>query len=118
MSKEDADDLVDELIDRYGDLPDDAMSLIKVAEIRSHAEVTGIENISIRDRRFVLKLADVNRINAYAMVMAKDVLADDLVISSGKTSGLSLYTGKLPDVDKLLLLMRTLREAIGGENAI
>ncbi len=111
LSREDADDVADELLDRFGDVPDDTMGLIKVAEIRAHAEILGIESITIRDKRFILKFAETNRVNAYALVMAKAEFGEQLVILSGKTSGLNLYSGKKVEIDKLLTLMRILREA-------
>ncbi|MBR2539480.1 MAG: transcription-repair coupling factor [Mogibacterium sp.] len=110
-SREDAEDLADELLDRYGDVPEETMSLLKVAEIRAHAEMVGATNISRRDKRIVIRFAETNRFNAYAAVMAKAEFGESLTISSGKVTALSLFTGKTVDLDKLLQLMRILREA-------
>ncbi|MBQ3290810.1 MAG: transcription-repair coupling factor [Mogibacterium sp.] len=110
-SQDDAEDLSDELLDRYGDVPDETMSLLKIAEIRAHAERIGAINITRRDKNIVIKFAGVNRFNAYAAVMAKADFGDSLVISSGRITTLSLFTGKTIDLDKLLKLMRILRVA-------
>ncbi len=42
---EDRDDIIDELIDRYGDIPPETMSLLTVALVRSSAEKCGITSV-------------------------------------------------------------------------
>lgn len=58
-SKEDADDVIDELIDRFGDVPSSVMGLINVALIRNRASQYGIQEIKQLDTSIVLYLADV-----------------------------------------------------------
>ena len=127
--REDAEDLADELTDRYGDVPQDTMNLLKVAEVRAHAEITGVSMITRRGPRIEVKFAENTRFSAYAAVMTKAEFGDALTIMSGRTSGLSLYAGNQlhtrsvsrqaaaaeADLDKVLALMRTLRYAIDAE---
>ena len=129
--REDAEDLADELTDRYGDVPQDTMNLLKVAEVRAHAEITGVSMITRRGPRIEVKFAENTRFSAYAAVMTKAEFGDALTIMSGRTSGLSLYAGNQlhtrsvsrqaaaaeADLDKVLALMRTLRYAIDAEAA-
>ena len=58
-SKEDADDVIDELIDRYGDVPSSVMGLIQVALIRNTAASYGIYEIKQLDSNILLYLTDV-----------------------------------------------------------
>ena len=44
--QEDEDDVIDELLDRFGDIPRDTMNLIKISKIRSMASRSGIKEIS------------------------------------------------------------------------
>ena len=129
--REDAEDLADELTDRYGDVPQDTMNLLKVAEVRAHAEIAGVSMITRRGPRIEVKFAENTRFSAYAAVMTKAEFGDALTIMSGRTSGLSLYAGNQlhtrsvsrqaaaaeADLDKVLALMRTLRYAIDAEAA-
>ena len=108
-NEEDAEDIVNELIDRYGDIPESAHNLIKIAEIRAHAEAIGVCIIFERNQRFVLSFGENNNLSAYMLVVAKEEFGDSLTITSGKTPGLMLYTGKILSLAKLLALMRTLR---------
>ena len=110
-SRDDADDVADELLDRYGDVPDETVSLIRVAEMRSHAEKTGVINIVRRGKRVELKYDRESKPSAYAIVMAKAEFGEALTISSGRETTMSLYTGMDAGYEKLLSLMRVLRDA-------
>ncbi len=56
-SQEDADELLDEVVDRYGDPPKGAMNLISIALLRAKAAAAGISDISQKGRtiEFCLK---------------------------------------------------------------
>ena len=146
-SAEDADDLTDELLDRYGDVPEETMALLKVAEIRAHAEVIGVTSVTRRmagsvpgngrppatavrhkadtleNSRVLIKFAETNRLSAYALVMAKAEFGADLSIMSGRTSMIDFHlrpeggsaaktaASRVSGLDKLLALMRLLRDA-------
>ena len=49
--KEDEDDVIDELLDRFGDIPNDTMNLIKISKIRTMAGRSGIREISQQGRK-------------------------------------------------------------------
>lgn len=109
--REDSEEVVDELLDRYGELPDDTVSLIMVAEIRAHAEVIGIKTISQQGRLTIFMFANSNNIKAYAVVKAGEEFGTDLNISLGRNPQFSLITGKSPEPTKVLQFLRFLREA-------
>ena len=58
---EDARDVVDELLDRYGDVPPAVMGLIDIALIRSKAIRAGIYEIRQNDSSILLYLNDIRR---------------------------------------------------------
>ena len=92
-SQADSEDILDELTDRYGDVPPETVNLLKVAEVRAHAEMTGVSTIGRKGVRLEIKFAENTRFNAYAAVVAKAEFGDALTIMSGRTTGLSLYAG-------------------------
>ena len=55
-SQEDADELLDEIVDRYGDPPKGAMNLIAIALLRARAAAVGISDISQKGRTIVFTL--------------------------------------------------------------
>ncbi|MGM9523119.1 MAG: transcription-repair coupling factor [Faecousia sp.] len=56
-SQEDADELLDEMVDRYGDPPKGAMNLISIALLRARAAAQGISDISQKGRTIQFTLA-------------------------------------------------------------
>ena len=76
-TEDEADDLIDELIDRFGDLPSGVSALINVALLRGEAGNAGISDISQKSGKliFALRDFDMERISAlYARPEYKGVL--------------------------------------------
>ena len=59
VTEEDSRDVIDELIDRYGDPPKPVMGLINVALVRNAAAKIGIKEISQRGSRVMFMLRDL-----------------------------------------------------------
>jgi len=59
-TQDDCDEMIAELIDRYGDPPPQVIALTSVAMLRSEAALVGIREISQRDGWLRLKLAEFN----------------------------------------------------------
>jgi len=59
-SEEDSNDLLTELIDRYGDPPSQVLALTSVAMLRSEASILGIKEISQKEGWLSLKLTNFN----------------------------------------------------------
>lgn len=65
-SQEDADELLDEIVDRYGDAPKGVMNLISVALLRAKASAAGICDISQKEKqlRFTAAVPDLEAVSA------------------------------------------------------
>ena len=59
-TEEDCDDMIAELIDRYGDPPAQVVALTSIAMLRSEASLLGITELSQKEGWLRLKLADFN----------------------------------------------------------
>ena len=108
---DDAMDVTDELSDRYGDPPEEALELISIAEIRAHAAYLGAAHISKNESRIQIRFSDKVKLHPYVLVMAGSEYGNELSISDGRVTMLQLRTGKTVDTQKLLGLMRCLRAA-------
>ena len=99
-SEEDADDLTDELIDRYGDPPRPVNNLIAVALMRADAAECGITEISQKGLSllFYLDGADLRRVSA---LCGLDKYRSRLLFSAGEKPYLSLRLKKGDDPLKL-----------------
>ena len=56
-SQSDADELLDEIVDRYGDPPRGVMNLIDIALLRARASAAGIRDIAQKGRTLRFRLA-------------------------------------------------------------
>lgn len=104
----DADEVIEELIDRYGDVPEVTLNLVRVAEIRSSAENLGIEILKQTGNRVQFTFYEKNRMTAYGLVMATQVAGNRLTIQSGTIPSLSLYVGSEDVLKQVLLVIRAL----------
>ncbi len=59
-SQEDADDLLDEIVDRYGEPPKGVLNLIEIALLRAKAQQAGIQDIRQKAGDVVFTLANLN----------------------------------------------------------
>ena len=59
-TQEDADDLLDEIIDRYGDPPKGVLNLIDIALLRAEAKICGITDIRQKAGDVMLTLAEMD----------------------------------------------------------
>ena len=111
LDSDDAMDVIDELTDRYGDIPEDALELINVAEIRAHAEYLGVSDINRTEKWVNIKFASDVKVHPFVFVMAKSEYGDRILLVDGRTTMLRYNMGKEFDTTKLLGLMRFLRAA-------
>ena len=99
-SEADADDLVDELIDRYGDPPRTVNNLISVALLRAAAAACGISEIAQKGERllFVLSRVDFQKVSA---LCGGQTYRGRLLFSAGEKPHLALRLKKGEDPLKL-----------------
>ncbi len=108
MDSDDAMDVADELTDRYGDIPSEALELIRIAEIRAHAEYIGAVHISKKENWVEMVFSDNVKIHPYMFVMAKSEYGEELSITDARQTVLRLHMGRTINCEKLLGLMRQL----------
>ncbi len=112
-SEEDADDLMDELIDRYGDPPKTVNNLISVALMRAAAADCGITEITQRHGMllFTIPEFDLRRVSE---LCGSEKYKNRLLFSPGEKPYLSLRVRKGEDV---LRLSQTLVADYAAETA-
>ena len=88
-TEEEADDLLDELIDRFGDPPPGVSALIQVALLRGEAGAAGITDIAQKQGslRFTLREFDMQKVSA---LYATDLYSGRLKVEAGSRPCLSL----------------------------
>ena len=113
-SEADADDVMDELIDRYGDPPRTVNNLISVALLRADAARNGISQIDQKgaNLNFYLDQFDLQRVSA---LCGLEKYRSRLLFSAGEKPYLALRLRKGEDVLKLAgILLTDLEQAAAG----
>ena len=103
-NKEDADDLLDELLDRFGEIPKPAANLIDIALIRNSACAELIDSIENKDSKSIIMYSGV-----LAKPYGKKSLEKWTIAASRMNGRLFLSMGEKPHVSYFLK---------GGENII
>ncbi|SMC53424.1 transcription-repair coupling factor [Papillibacter cinnamivorans] len=96
-TKDDAEDMVDELIDRYGEPPASVRALISVALLRAAASAASITEISQKEGRLILTLAEFD-LKHISSLCARREYKGKLLFSAGERPYLSLRVGKEEDI--------------------
>ncbi|MCL2445980.1 MAG: transcription-repair coupling factor [Oscillospiraceae bacterium] len=103
-SPDDADDVVDELIDRFGEPPAPVLGLIDIALVRAAAAKCGIYEVGTSGERATLYIEQLNMQHIHAM---SEVMPGRVAVNAG--SGKPFIAIKLAKNESLL---RTLRKAL------
>lgn len=93
----DADDVLDELIDRYGEPPKPVVALVNIALLRSQAAALGIQDISQKGKNILFTLRSID-FGAVSGICADPVLKKRVLFSAGDSPKLtiSLVSGEDP----------------------
>ncbi len=105
-TQEEGDDIIDELIDRYGEPPKSVTNLIAIALLRARAAALGMTELAQKENsvRFSLPKPDFARV---AATCGLEKYKGRLLFSAGEKPYLSLRLKKGDDVLKLINLVLT-----------
>ncbi|MDD4688431.1 MAG: transcription-repair coupling factor [Eubacteriales bacterium] len=100
-----ADDVYEEIEDRYGDLPATVRNLIDIAVIRAYAEKLGMVEVSAKGNNLVMSFEEGRKINLLAIADIMNEYKGKLLFSAGNKPFLT-YRGysiaRLIEIKKLL----------------
>ncbi len=99
-TQEDADDLLDEVVDRYGDPPKGVMNLIAVALLRARAAAAGITELCQKENAVLIRM-EVLDFAAISGCCAEPAFKGRIFFGAGKTPELSVRLKKEEDPLKL-----------------
>ena len=88
-TQEDADDLLDEIVDRYGDPPKGVMNLIAIALLRARAAAAGIVEISQKSEQLTVSLG-VFDFGAISTLCEEPAFKGRVFFAAGKTPAITL----------------------------
>lgn len=95
-TEEDSEDLLDEIVDRYGDPPKGILNLIAIALLRARASAAGITEISQKEGKIHLTLSNLD-FQAVSGVCAEPSFRGKVFFSAGNVPMLSYKLSKGED---------------------
>ncbi len=89
-------DLVDELLDRFGDMPAPVLNLISVARIKNLARLCGIRSLVERKDSVEIQFTDNPHVDPQAIMEMKSRYPGRISLLPGPPQSIRLKTAKLP----------------------
>ncbi len=102
-SEDDEDEIIDELLDRFGDVPDSVINLIKISHIRYLAGLMSVTDIKQTQDKVTLNFAEVNPLTGYGLASITELFGRRIFIHGGKQPFIRISQVKGPE-DTLRLL--------------
>ena len=107
---DDEDEVIDELLDRFGDVPWQTINLVKISHIRYLAELMSITEIKQDKNKVTLSFAPENPLSGYALANAAEKYGPKLFIHGGQQPFIRLTVDEKKNLDETLYLLDTLAE--------
>jgi transcription-repair coupling factor (superfamily II helicase) len=107
-------EIIDELLDRFGDIPKDTMNLIKISKVRALAGRMGVSEILQQGYKIIFKLWENTKLNADMMAQLVEEYGGRMMINGGKEPFIRLTVNKEEPLKAIEHFMQT---AFGNENA-
>lgn len=114
LDKEDQiSEIIDELIDRYGDIPKEVFNLLEIAKIKMLARELHVVKISQKEDNIMVQFNTPEDISNASVQMLIDVYKTKIFFSSGATPYLTLKLQSKLDSDILENVMKLLQTIKG-----
>ncbi|MDD7718707.1 MAG: transcription-repair coupling factor [Eubacteriaceae bacterium] len=107
-TEEEADELYDEMLDRFGDVPRETMNLVRISRIRSLAEDLSVVRISEQGDKIIVQFGEQNPLSGYALFNVNEAFGLRAFVHGGKEPFIRISTkpmNKLEDCIRLLEIL-------------
>ena len=104
-SGEEMEDVIDELLDRFGDLPKETLSLVKVSYIRTLAQRLGIARIYERSDHIYFAFEKGNILNPYMLMDLREKFGGAFLFHDGAEPYIRLFAEKKDKLDRSIGLL-------------
>ena len=100
-------EIIDELLDRFGDIPRDTMNLIKISKIRAMAGKLGVKEILQQGYKIIFKLWENVKLTESVMAGLVSMYGQRMMINGGKEPFIRLTVNKEPPVKAIEEFLQT-----------
>ena len=109
QTEADREDIIDELVDRFGEPPAPVQTLLDVSELRYLASTIGVTLVQRRNTQLYMKLDEHYVADAMLLVQAIRLFPESLAMAPGRESGIVMRNVGTDDRDALSLGVKQLR---------
>jgi len=109
-TRDDEDEIIDELLDRFGDVPQPTINLIKIAHIRYLAEELSIKEIKQDKNKVIFNFNPENPLSGFALLNATEKFGPRLFIHGGKLPFVRLTVDEKKNLEETLTLLEVFAE--------
>lgn len=105
----DEDEMIDEMMDRFGDVPRETLNLIRISRIRSLAEDLSVTRIYEQQGKVIVAFAEKNPLNGYALMHVNEAFGMLAFVHGGAAPYIRLSVkpaDKLKDTVRLLQILQ------------
>jgi transcription-repair coupling factor (superfamily II helicase) len=107
----DESDITDELIDRFGDIPQETMNLIRIARIRAMAAKLGVREIEQQGFKIMFYLWDQIKLSQGVVASLVANYGEKILLSAGENPYIRLTAGREEPLSAIITFLDT---ALGG----
>jgi len=104
----DADEIIDEMLDRFGDVPRETLNLIRISRIRSLAEDLSVVRIYEQAGKVFVSFAEKNPLSGFALLKVNDVFGMRAFVHGGVQPYIKLSTKPIQKLDDTIQLLQIL----------
>lgn len=112
------DEVIDELLDRFGDLPKEAENLLDIALIRFLASSFGVHRVVLQQKKLVFLFQEKNVLTPEIFATLLDEYGLRLTVFGGKEPRISLLIGKDSLTREALSLLNRIQTVINVSNKV
>ena len=112
--EESRDDLIEELIDRFGDPTRPVMNLIDVAHLKGLCSRIGIESIGLRQGKLALKFSPSAQLDPIKLIALLEKYRRRMVLAAGNPPALVLDFGNKPTDELIRLAIPLMTEVVAA----
>jgi len=104
----DVDEIIDEMLDRFGDVPRETLNLIRISRIRSLAEDLSVVRIYEQQDKVFVSFAEKNPLSGYALLKVNDVFGMKAFVHGGVQPYIKLTVKPIQKLDDTIQLLQIL----------
>lgn len=105
---DDEDEIIDEMLDRFGDVPQEVINLVKISHIRYLAGILSVTRVSLQNGKLVFQFGQKNPLSGFALMNVTARYGQKVFIHGGVEPFIRLTCDRKKMLDEAISLLETI----------